>query len=170
MNELASTLGSLWTAIDNLDRDIPAELAAVPDVQSSLILLGLLRNARKQLQTVEGYVEHACADRMGEAVFDGPGVHAIRRQTAEKTEWDHPGLATAVLTAALVDENGELPDEAQNLAACRVKEALVACAGIGYWRTGKLKEYKIDPADYRKRIPGRFTVDVTLGDDAEAAA
>ncbi len=166
---LAETLGRLWMAVDDLDRDVPGELARVPDVKSSLLLLGLLRNARKQMQTIEGYVEHAAAELMDGATFEAEGVHALRRQTAEKTEWDHPGLATAVLTAAIVDENGELPDEAGNILACRVKEALFECAGIGYWRTGKLKERGIEPSDYRKRTPGRWTIDVTLG-DAETAA
>jgi hypothetical protein len=169
MSELASQLGRLWTVIDDLNRDVPNEVAAVPDTQSTLILLGLLRNARKELQVVEQFVERAAAESMFDDRFEGPGVLAVRRQTAEQTVWQHEDLATAVLTAAVVDENGELPSEDANVLACKVKQALMACAAVSYWRVGKLEEHGISVNDYRTRTPGRWTVDVTLGEGVEAA-
>jgi hypothetical protein len=144
MNELASTLGRLWTSIDDLNRDIPAELDAVPDAQSALILLGLLRSARKDLQQVEAFVEHACAGRMDGKDFQAPGVTAVRRQTAEKTVWLHEDLATAVAVSAMVDGNGELPSEEAQIVGSAVKAKLVECGAFSYWRVGKLKAAGID--------------------------
>jgi N-acetylglutamate synthase/N-acetylornithine aminotransferase len=166
---LASTLGRLWVAIDDLNRDIPGELAAVEDAQSTLILLGLLRNARKELQLVESFAERAAAERMTDNNFEALGVRATRRQTAEKEVWDHEGLATAVLVSAIVDENGELPSEEAQLVASNVKAALMRCATVSRWRIKELEKARIDVPNFRDRIPGRFTVEVTLGEGAEAA-
>jgi hypothetical protein len=116
-------------------------------------------------------VEHACAGRMDGAVFDGAGIHAIRRQTAEKTVWLHEDLATAVAVSAMVDrETGELPSEEAQVVGSNVKAAIYAAGAFSYWRVGVLKKAGIDVSDYRTRTPGRWTVEVTLGENVEAVA
>jgi hypothetical protein len=157
----------LAVEVEELDKHAPKFFAeSLPDIASPLELLAKVRAIRQKLHAVEQYIEREAAQRMGQKRVEWQQGFAVRRQTAERTEWLHEDLATAVLTAAVVDENGELPSEEANVLACKVKQAMVDCAGFSYWRVGKLREYGIDVDDFRKRTPGRYVVEVEIADEA----
>jgi hypothetical protein len=161
---LAGSWGRLIVALDDLGKDVPATLTDDETPGTALTLLGMLRQARKDLQSIEGYVEGVAAGRMEGQVFDGPGVHAIRHQTAERTTWLHEDLATAVAVSAMVDrETGELPSEEAQIVGSNVKAAICSAGAFSYWRVGVLKKAGIDVSDFRTRTPGRWTVEVELG-------
>jgi hypothetical protein len=159
---MTGALDALREAIRALELKLPAELDAVTDPVANANLLAVLRQHRQELHTLEQFVENALAKRMPGKVLEWDGGIATRRKTATNVTWKHADLASSVLVAALVDENGELPSEPVQAVGVRVRDFLFKCAGIAYWRKGELKELGIDPDEYISSLPGRWVVDVDL--------
>jgi hypothetical protein len=53
-------------------------------------------------------------------------------------------------------------------AVSEVLSAIGNTAAIGYWRVGHLEKIGIDAYDFRTSTPGRWVVDVTIGEQATA--
>jgi hypothetical protein len=100
--------------------------------------------------TVARQAEAELATRMGDDnQVEVAGVGVLKRRwQAGKTVWDHRLAISAVIDAAM--DQGTHP-----------REAIMACAGISYWRTGELKRFDLDPRTYRRSEgQGRYTVQV----------
>jgi hypothetical protein len=159
---VADQIEELHTAIPDLLEDAP--------LQQALELLGTIRAARQMLSLCEAYAERHCADAMHGKRIEWDGGYAEKRRGAKRKEWLHDDLAHAVTRASIVDPaTGELPDEDVRRVVEQAVSGLMNACAPSYWRVGQLGQMGIDVDDYCHSEPGRTTVEVHLGSEAEAA-
>lgn len=131
-------------------------------------LLHRVRETRKVLQKLENGFESWLGEIKqdqrirGTKVVEGVGAVTVRRAAAH-TDWDHAGLLVQVMHAHAAKHDGELPDTFE------YRDLIEKTAGIGYWRTGELKELGVDVSEYRTVTPGRWTVEIQAGEPSEPA-
>lgn len=76
--------------------------------------------------------------------------------------WDHDELVRH-LTRVAMDRREVDPATGELLSRPTwevVTEALIDCAGIGYWRIGKLQDYGLDPDEFAETTSDTQTVQV----------
>lgn len=73
-----------------------------------------------------------------------------RKGPSYSNTWDLPRAVEEVAIAALVDENGELPDSPV-VAANTVANAILKCSGISYMRVTAGDTYGVDLRKFRDR-------------------
>lgn len=111
------------------------------DLDDLCIFLVNLDLLKGDLTAYRSRLEQEVARRMKGKLHEFPGGTAEYKGGTKRTHWDTPLLAGKVVTEAM--EQGEHP-----------QEALVACAGIGYWRTGELRKRGIDPDQFSESERG----------------
>jgi hypothetical protein len=111
---------------------------------------GIVNAAKDVKDLLEQHTIRTMPDR--QAVVDGFVLE--RKSGTVRKAWDHPLLASVIARGASVDrESGEIlmkPEDAQ-----RVMDEFLTCAGVGYWRTGPLRDRGIDPDTYCEKETGR---------------
>lgn len=136
-------------------RRISDTLAGVPplvglDLHEYVVLLAAVEDVRDTAGALRDRIarelEPLVPGSKGVTV-DGVGVVERRAGTTRKA-WDHPRVAWLVASHAVderrVDtETGETDDPVKVAV-----QALLDAAGIGYWRSGSLREFGLDPDDY----------------------
>jgi hypothetical protein len=150
-------LTHLEAAAGLLDARLP-ELCETDDAAMLCRLVGLIERQRQRIQQAEASLASAAARAMRTKELEAPGVHAVRYRTSTRKEWRHDDLAKAVVEAHMEQSGGDMDPWA-------VRDALMACAGISYWRKGALEERGIEVGDYCTTETGRMTVRVTLTEE-----
>lgn len=119
-----------------------------------------VRKARKALADLEAIMESqvvrkAEAEGRREFALSDGSVVQFRGGTDRK-DWDHRGLAYAVVRAVQVDQStGEV------LSTEQVVDRLLDTAAVSYWRVGALKPLGVQPNDYCTTSKGRRTIQFT---------
>ncbi len=122
-------------------------------------LLRLVRDTRKEWADLEAILEADLGMSVGVGQHDGYVV----RQAADKTEWDTDGVKRRIVAEAGRGSEDHEPEDVERLVA-----AIWECVPKNpAWRIGGLKALGIDASDYRTRLPGRFTVQLTDSREAE---
>lgn len=126
--------------------------ARLDDADELGALVAIIDDARmlaSEATTVAKRAEAELAARMETNQVEVPGVGVLKRRWAPgKTVWDHRLAIGAVIDAAM--ERKVHP-----------REAIMACAGITYWRVGELRRLDVDAERYRRSEgEGRYTVQV----------
>jgi hypothetical protein len=86
--------------------------------------------------------------------IDGVGGYEVHKGQAKPGRWNHPALARVVVYKHL-EETGEFDPDA-------LVTALLAAAGIQYWKTTELKRIGITTADeFYEWIPAKPSVQFT---------
>jgi hypothetical protein len=122
-------------------------------------LLNRIRESRKALHQMENGFERWLGAIKIDQKIRGPvqvaGVGSVTvRKASAHVDWDHEGLFKELIGQHIEAHDGAFPD------AFELRDIVFACAGIGYWRTGALKEHGVDVSEYRTVTPGRWTVDI----------
>lgn len=143
-----------------LGEETTLHLDMFTDPEAAVILLLRLREARKELQTLEAAVEATSAERMTGKELRFPGYVAERRGGWRRVSWQHDALAWRLIEDIAVDQRtGEVSEDiAAAVAVCR--DRILNAASIGSWRTTQLKPLGIDPDDFSESIQSRRTVEV----------
>lgn len=142
-----------------LNEDSMHRLDQADDDLAALELLFDLREARQKLAEIEASVEAVAAQRMAAPKVEWPGFVAERKGGADRKSWEHDRLAWAVVHPLCVDVNGETDDTAAALVA-QVRDRLLNCAAVSYWRVTQLRQLGLNPSDYCSTTTGRRTVHV----------
>ncbi len=129
-----------------------------------LSALGQIREARQTLAVWEAEVVERLAARLevGTRMEVDGTLWRVKRGRG-KVQWDHDGIRSQVLGLARgtehrkVTADGEI--ESPEEAAVRI---VYAVAGIGYYRTGDLGRFGLDPDEWRASEPGKVEI-VTEG-------
>jgi hypothetical protein len=146
---LAAAVGEVDTQVGRLPDDEPAgQLVA---------LLSRLRHQRQALAAVEAAVEARVARTLGTGEHDVAGMQ-VRVRSGSKTTWLDPRtLAWRIAEPLVLDrDSGEThldPDRVADLL-----DRLFDCVAVAYFRTGPMRDLKVDYDDLVKREPGRRTV------------
>lgn len=149
----------LYDALNRLSVDAPSRLDQADDDLAALELLFDLRESRKKLAEIEASVEAIAAQRMSAPKVEWPGFIAERKGGLDRKHWEHDRLAWACI-ADLTQVDGVI-DDADAALVASVRDRLLNCAAISYWRTGQVKQLGIDPNDYCETTKGRRTVQVS---------
>ncbi len=140
--------------------DDRAALAEAGDVDALAWGMARLRDLRLSFAALLDAVEQDVARLMPDRLHDVEGLGILERRKAKKrTEWDHRGVAKAVLEQAW--EAGDINSPTD------VVDLLLKVAGVGYWKVTELRPRGIDSADFCREEPGRTTVMVHNGGEAE---
>jgi hypothetical protein len=130
------------------------------DLPGAAYLLDMARAARVHVSAVEqALTEHIAATWRREqhvAPVEVPGLGLVGVKCgAERKQWDHEALTSAVVDANLAHADGEVPDP------FTVARWVTAAASPSYWRVGVLAALGVDVDDYCTRLPGRASVVIT---------
>lgn len=138
---------------DDVDR-LAKDVEHAEGIHELALLLAAAREASKKLGLVIRAAEGELAARMEGNVVTIDGFGTLTKRYSTSNEWDDDLVIGAVIDAAM--EQGTHP-----------RDAILATAGVSYWRTGALKELGIDPDRYRRgKGTGRHTVQITRADAA----
>jgi len=112
------------------------------------------------LKTREAFLESALTERITEKSATIGRMTVEKKRTTNRQTWDHQGLISEIFKAAsnqkIPNSDGEPMDPLQGF-----RSAIEKCAAISYWRVNDLKDYGIDPWDYREVEWGREKIVVT---------
>ena len=167
----------LGTALAQVQQGIADLDTALADFDGSDIelcdLLGRVRAERMRLAGVESLVERRAAAAMTGKTLEWPGGVAEKRGGKDRKEWDHAALnrvvsATVIQPLVVNVQTGEVDRDLAALLHLAVEQ--YAATHRPEWRVTAIKSLGIDPDDFCTAIPGRFTVQVTLGTPEERAA
>lgn len=136
-------------------------------------LLGRIRADRMKLADLESLTERAAARSMTGKVLQWPGGVAELHLGKDRKQWDHDAMNRAVAAAIIqpltVDvTTGEVDRETAALLHLAVEQ--YAATHRPEWRITAVKPLGIDPDEFCTAVPGRATVQVTLGQAADGAA
>lgn len=136
-------------------------------------LLGRIRTDRMRLADLESLVERQAARAMTGKVLEWPGGVAERHHGKDRKQWDHDAMNRAVAAAVIQPltvnvETGAVDTELAALLHLAVEQ--YAATHRPEWRVTAVKPLGIDPDEFCTAVPGRTTVQVTLGKRDEAAA
>lgn len=159
VHELADAIYTLHGWAREADRHAAGDLPV--DLHGAAFLLDLARAARVHVSAVEQALsEHIAKLWRTErhlAPVEVPGLGLIGvKYGAERKQWDHDGLTSAVVNANLAALNGEIPSDPFTVARW-----ITAAAAPSYWRVGILADLGVDADDYCTRLPGRASVVIT---------
>lgn len=158
VHELADAITTLHGWAEEADRLAVGDLDT--DLHGAAYLLDLVRTTRTHLAAVE----QALTDHIGDlwrtaghvapVEVAGLGLVGVKRG-ADRKEWDHSGLTSAVINARMAGTDGQVPDP------FTVADWVLAAAAPSYWRAGALRDLGIDVDDYCTRTRGRTSVIIT---------
>lgn len=132
-----------------------------PDVEALIADLAEVRETIKSLREDERQLVediHQLADaRKFETEY---GFVELSKRNNRR--WDHDELVRhltrVVLDTREIDpETGEITSQP---AWERVASAIRDCAGIGYWRIGKLRDYGLDPDEFAETTSSALSVQI----------
>lgn len=157
---LEADFRELARVLDRLNEDSGARLEHADDDLAALELLFDLREALGKLRDITAAVEATAAQRMRGPVTAWPGFIAERKGGTTNHKWDDKEVAWSLLLPLATDSNGEVDDSAADMIA-QVRDRILDCASISYWRVGALKTAGVpDPYRFRTSEKGRYTVHV----------
>jgi len=150
------------TGAFNAVEKILAEIQLVGLEESLEARVDLLEKARslyRELKIIVDDIENLAIQSMeGDRKRELEGRGLVEVKSTAKTTWDTDRVVSALALEALDRRSvDEVTGELQN-ATEAILEALKEVAAISYFRTGKLKEYGIDPDKYRDQTYGRKTL------------
>jgi hypothetical protein len=119
-----------------------------------IVAVGTVVNAARD---VKDLIEQRTIATMPDRQMVVDGFVLERRSGTVRKAWDHPLVASVLTRLATVDkDSGEVLMKAED--AQRVTDEILACAGIGYWRTGALRDRGVDPDQYCTTEKGRASL------------
>lgn len=154
------------TALD-VTISIPEMTAAVDATgdqlghHSALELVDLLVELRDLTAAVTHLRKRAEAELIGlcggPGKIDSPHGEVQIRKAKTRKQWDHPLVAYRVASEAIArrepDDDGALEPPEHTAVA-----AVLDAAGIGYWRTGALRDLGLDPDTYCEVVDDGYAV------------
>lgn len=163
VQRIIEDLGGLQAFSESLN--ISVEDVNEATFEQASTMLRQLRSTIRLLQDSEQGIEQWLADvwahkqqearengeKLQEIVVPHVGTVEVKRGN-ERKSWDHEGLGKAVLESLLSDTGGEVPTPWQ------VRDAIMAAAGIGYWRVNELRRLGINVDDYCTKERGKRSV------------
>lgn len=138
MSELHGNVKMLTEIVFDLDTDV-REWDLPEDLDTDLIALQMIKDARSNLAVLERDLENALAKAMPEKVMVVEGAGTFERSKKKsRTQWDRDALLPTVLDSRMFDPNtGELVEETP-------LDRVLAVWNLGAPRITVLRERGID--------------------------
>lgn len=169
LDALGADFADLTRVIGTLGENVPMALDVDDTTETVVRLLADLRAQRQELARIEAFVEAAAAKRLRYGRHQVGDLIAEVRGGATRKTWEHDRLAFAVCQDITVDPaTGEVQPEVADIVG-KVRDRLINCAAISYWRSTQLKPLGIDVDKFCLTEPGRKTVQVTPAIDEAAS-
>lgn len=172
LDRLAEVIASVGDGV--LERfDLGANPTDGDNLLVALRLLARLRGLRQALAQAEAVVEAVCARSMEAQTLEAPGLYAQRRGGNTYKAWRNTEVAEAltarVRDVASVDRATGEVDDVRAEAAQTAIDYLLTAVGPSGWKATGMRKLGLDPDRYCTVERGRRTVQVLVGDEAEAA-
>lgn len=147
--QVSTALTWLETAemTDEVRRDELLHLIA--DIEEAISSLRTARSMAEKLAVPLMPWPRGRARQGQRLVVSEVGVFRVKRKDG-KVEWNHAGVAHAVVDAAWAAHRIDHPRDAADV--------LLEVAAVSYWRMDPLRELGIDPSEYRSTDDGPLTV------------